>query len=87
MSLHGAKERVASAILAAFRPDRYTVMDRRAYSTLVACGELPDMRGSSWLKTWDPYLMSCRRIAKRTGLDLRTVGRALFRANGRTELP
>lgn len=87
MSLHGVKERVGSAILTAYRPDHYTVMDRRAYSTLVACQELPDMRGRTWLQTWQPYLQACRRLAKRTGLDLRTVDRALFRANGRAELP
>ncbi len=85
--LHGVKERVGSAILAVYRPHRYTVMDQRAYKTLVALKELPDLRGTSWLGTWAPYLNACRRIEQRSGCGLRTIDRALFTANGRTELP
>lgn len=78
---------MGSAILAAYRPFQYTVMDRRAYSTLVTCNELQDLRGASWLQTWAPYLTACRRIAQRTGYGLRTVDRAVFQANGSDGLP
>jgi hypothetical protein len=85
--LRGVRERVGSAILAVFDPDRYTVMDRRAYATLVATGELPDLAGHTWAETWRPYLATCHAIARRECLDLRAVDRALYAANGRTSLP
>jgi len=85
--LAGVRERVASAILAVYDPRRYTVMDRRAYATLVANGELQDLSGWTWAQTWRPYLNVCSAIARRERLSKRTVDRALYAANGRTDLP
>jgi hypothetical protein len=64
--LHGVKERVASAILATFRPDDYTVMDINAWKALRAHGLLEKQVGTSWRATWVPYLEECRRIAVRS---------------------
>jgi hypothetical protein len=85
--LHGVKERVASAVLAAYRPDSYTVMDVRAWASLTRHGYLRDAQGSSWLKAWVPYLETCRSLARRHGVTLRTLDRALYEAKGRTNLP
>jgi hypothetical protein len=85
--LHGVKERVASAILAAFRPDRFTVMDTRAWRSLVRHGFLTDLEGESWRARWVPYLSTCREISARNELHLRAVDRALFRAAGTSGLP
>lgn len=78
--LHGVKERMASAILAAFRPDRYTVMDWRAWETLLALGHLSENEPRSWRKRWVPYLEACRTLAARFEVDLRTLDRALWEA-------
>jgi len=66
---------------------RWTVLDVRALASIRAVGysDVPEsaQRGSTWL----PYLDACRGLAQRTGSALRTVDRALFAANGRSELP
>jgi hypothetical protein len=74
------KERMASAILAAFRPDRYTVMDWRAWETLRSLGHLSENAPRSWRKRWVPYLETCRTLAARFDVDLRTLDRALWEA-------
>jgi hypothetical protein len=85
--LEGVGARVASSILAAFRPRRYTVMDQRAWASLTAHGQLKDMKNLSWGASWAGYLDTCRGLAKRSGLSLRVVDRALWAAEGKRTLP
>ncbi|MHB8290276.1 MAG: hypothetical protein ACYDEY_13800 [Acidimicrobiales bacterium] len=93
--LPGSGPSVASAILAAIKPDDFTVMDVRALSSLITLGCWPEDHGdhaSAWY--YPKYISVCRAI--RDVLDdpipaadrtLRTVDRALFAANGAGELP
>ena len=86
-TLNGVKARTGSALLAIFRPDRYTVMDWRARQTLEAFGYLEDLRRASWTNVWPGYMSRCREIASRTGVTLRDLDRALWSAQGSTERP
>lgn len=75
---------IPSAILMTSNPDRYTVYDRRAKSSLTALGLLQsDPAKGVWLN----YLHSCRLISRRVLLPLRTVDRALYQAKGSATLP
>jgi hypothetical protein len=85
--LTGVRERVASAILAAFRPDKFTVMDIRAWRSLRAQGLLKETDDLSWKQTWRPYLAECTGQTAKLGVSLRTLDRALWAADGRTDLP
>jgi hypothetical protein len=85
--LNGVSARVASGILAALRPERFTVMDRWAWASLRSHGLLSGFDDWSWGAVWLPYLRECRRVSNRTGLPLREVDRALWAARGRTQLP
>lgn len=87
MGLRGVKARVASAILAVFRPERYTVMDWRAWETLRQHGLLSDLEDKSWQAAWPGYLAVCRRIKERNGVSFRDLDRALWTARGNTSLP
>ena len=86
-SLSGVKARTGSALLAIFRPERYTVMDWRARQTLEAFGYLQDLRRASWTNVWPGYMSLCRDIASRTGVSLRDLDRALWSAQGSTHRP
>ena len=85
--LNGVKARTGSALLAIFRPDRYTVMDWRARETLEAFGHLQELRRASWTNVWPEYMNLCRDIASRTGVSLRDLDRALWGAQGSTDRP
>ena len=85
--LSGVKARTGSALLAIFRPERYTVMDWRARQTLEAFGYLQDLRRASWTNVWPGYMSLCRDIASRTGVSLRDLDRALWGAQGSTDRP
>jgi hypothetical protein len=85
-SLNGVRARTGSALLAIFRPDRYTVMDWRARQTLEAFGYLQDLP-ASWTDAWPGYMSLCRDIASRTGVSLRDLDRALWGAQGDTRRP
>lgn len=87
IELNWVGERVASAVLAAFRPEVYTVMDWRAWKSLTIHGYLAGLEKATWRESWVPYLSVCRSIAAETGVDLRTLDRALFEAKGATGLP
>ena len=86
-TLNGVKARTGSALLAIFRPDRYTVMDWRARETLEAFGYLEELRRASWTNVWPAYMSLCRDIASRTGVSLRDLDRALWSAQGSTHGP
>jgi len=72
MALPAVKLRVASAIAAMIWPERYTVMDVRALGGLGA----PNTAGN--IDTYLEYVAACKELAKRYGVDLRTLDRALF---------
>ncbi len=86
--LRGVQVRVASAILAIFRPRDYTVIDERAWRSLAAHGHLEGLERVGWARRWVPYLMECRTLRTILKLpDLRGLDRALYMANGSIELP
>ena len=81
--LRGVDTPVASAIMTAVFPDRYTVIDFRALESLGT--ETPDRSVSFYLE----YLHYCREKARECGVSLRTLDRALWqwswlRSAGRT---
>jgi hypothetical protein len=86
-TLNGVKARTGSALLAIFRPERYTVMDWRARQTLEAFGHLRDLPEASWTDVWPGYMSLCRDIASRTGVSLRDLDRALWGAQGSIDRP
>jgi hypothetical protein len=69
---------MASVLLAACRPDRYTVADSRALEALRALGLMPPGPVSFRLADWLPYLGHCRDLAGSCGVSLRYVDRALW---------
>jgi len=70
--LHGVGVPVASAILTAIHPDRYTVIDFRALEAL-GCAS-----GDRSVNFYLEYLEQCRRLAKRHAVSLRDLDRALW---------
>jgi hypothetical protein len=77
---------MGSVVLAACRPDRFTVADSNALKALRGLGLMPagppGFRPGDWL----PYLMACRSLARRCGMSLRDVDRALWVAANDPEL-
>jgi hypothetical protein len=91
---------LASAMLMAYDRERFTVIDVRAFRSivlLVQTGSLAGhdvdpgklVRGGRFgaAGTWLAYLDACRALAMVTGCSLRDVDRALYVANGRDTLP
>jgi hypothetical protein len=74
MGLPGVKSRVASAVLAMIRPDRYTVLDVRALEAL----GVPNEHDDGSVNFYVAYLAECQKLASRYKVDLRTFDRALF---------
>ena len=85
-ALSGVGEPIASAILAVWDPNRYTVFDRRATETLQAAGSF---RSSGGHVTLGLYLAVCRELADRLDLPdagvpkLRLLDRALWAYSAR----
>ena len=86
MRLHGVQARVGSAILAVFRPDRYTVMDWRAWESLRSHGYSKDLEDLSWQRAWPGYLAECERIAKANRVRLRRLDQATVSSSPRGSL-
>jgi hypothetical protein len=74
MGLPSVKNRVASAVLAMIRPDRYTVLDVRALEAL----GVPNEHDDGSVNFYVAYLAECQKLAARYKVDLRTFDRALF---------
>ena len=72
VGLSGVGIPVASAILTAMFPLRYTVIDKRALTSL---GH-PNNDGA--MKFYLEYLAECRRLADLYNVELRTLDRALW---------
>jgi hypothetical protein len=76
---------VASALLTVWKPDEYTIIDVRALHTLNSFNEKADVTAFVdhdqpwWERRYDLYLKGCADVAKRVGLSLRTLDRALWK--------
>jgi hypothetical protein len=71
---------IASAILAACRPETYVIFDERILRTLNALGVYSTDSAAFDRNDWLPYLHACRRLAKKAGVSLSGVGQALWAA-------
>ncbi len=85
--LAGPGPALGSVFLMANAPDRYTVMDTRALKSLRALGLIPPGRADATAADWLDYLRACRALASKVGASLRTIDRALYQANGSTDVP
>jgi hypothetical protein len=72
LGLHGVHTPVASAILTAINPRRYTILDFRALESL---GNKSSDRSVNFYLV---YLDACRELAKTHGVSLRNFDRALW---------
>jgi hypothetical protein len=98
--ISGVGPALASAMLMAHDPERFTVLDVRAYRSIVLLAQtgllpsygidptrLTERARFSAAETWLAYLHACRALARAVGCSLRDLDRALFAAKGRAELP
>ena len=69
---------MSSVILAACRPEKFTIADARALKTLRRLGRMPDGPPGFRASDWPPYLNTCRNLADLCGLSLRDTDRALW---------
>jgi hypothetical protein len=72
IGLRGVDVPVASAILAAINPDRFTIIDYRALESLGV------KRLSPTVDFYLEYLAHCRHLASKHGVSLRDLDRALW---------
>jgi hypothetical protein len=77
---------MGSVILAACRPKRFTIADRRALKALRLLNRMPDGPPGFRQRDWLPYLDACRSLSELCGLSLREVDRALWVAANDSEL-
>jgi hypothetical protein len=84
--LHGVADPMASALLTIWDPERYTVLDFRAFAALerlqrrgLLKEEVPERDGL--YPSYPEYLQCCRTIARRLGVNLRDLDRALWKWN------
>jgi len=82
--LHGVRARMASAVLTVYDPVRYTVMDVRAWASLVRLGYLEPRTHFEGADTYATYLNVCQTIAGEHDVALRTLDRCLWALGGRT---
>jgi len=75
-SLDGVRWPTASVILHFFHAAPYPIMDFRALWSV----SLPVPAQYSFAFWW-PYVQFCRELSKRTGLDMRTLDRALWQCS------
>ena len=72
MGLNGIQVPVASAVLTAIDPERFTIIDFRALESLNVIQ--PAININFYLE----YLDACRKLAKESSVPLRTLDRALW---------
>jgi hypothetical protein len=78
-TLDGVKAPTASAFLTFIDPERYTVIDYRAWGVLHNCGILREPPANTYDDTdYTEYLRTCRSVADDYDVGLRTLDRALF---------
>jgi|GEM_PF-3400120 thermostable 8-oxoguanine DNA glycosylase len=81
--LDGVQVRMASAILLFVSPDRFTVLDWRAWNVLHENGYLPDeMPDDPTIEDYLLYLGACWAIANEYDVSLRTLDMALWALGG-----
>ena len=79
IEISGVAERMGSAFLLFMNPDRFTVLDRKAWGVLHESGYLPDeMPNSLTVEDYLLYLGACWAIANEYDVNLRTLDRALW---------
>jgi hypothetical protein len=78
---------MGSTILAACRPDRFTVADVNALAALRMLERMPPGPPTFQLKDWLGYLRACRALAKTCRMSLRDLDRALWVAGATTARP
>jgi hypothetical protein len=76
--IHRFGPAMGSTILAACRPDRFTVADTNALHALRTLERMPPGPPTFRLKDWLGYLQTCRALAKACRMSLRDVDRALW---------
>jgi thermostable 8-oxoguanine DNA glycosylase len=78
---------MASAILTVCYPDKFTVLDYRAWETLTgeSMAGLPQRFPES-AEEYVQYCQACRRLAHQVGLSLRDLDRALWAKNWKDDL-
>lgn len=81
--LSGVNIRMASAILFFCFPERYTVMDWRAWKSLKTLGKLNGEIKDNF-DCWKKYNDVCRQIAGQFGVSLRKLDKALWMFKGET---
>jgi hypothetical protein len=81
ISLSGVGVPVASALLHFAFPDRYPILDYRALSAL---GD-PKRRSQYTATFWTEYVSRCRDLAKRAGVSIRELDKALWQYSRETD--
>lgn len=71
--LHGVGVPIASAILTTVNPEKYTIIDFRALESLGVTKWPTDS-----VDYYISYLLTCRQLARKHGVPLRTLDRALW---------
>lgn len=79
--MKGVRYRMASTILYFCFPDRYPIMDWRAWDSLKAEGEIQGEMEDTF-ESWQEYIGVCRKIAKQNKVSLRTLDKALWKYEG-----
>jgi thermostable 8-oxoguanine DNA glycosylase len=78
-SLSGIGVPVASAVLLFINPDRFTVIDERAWNVLQETGYLPqELSDDPTVDEYLLYLGACWTLANEYDVSLRTLDRALW---------
>ena len=87
LALWGIGLAMASAILAVCYPEKFTVLDYRAWETLRdnSVVDLPERYPQSSAGYLE-YCSACRQLAERVGLSLRNLDRALWAKNWEDDL-
>lgn len=81
--LDGVQVRMASAFLLFMDPERYTVLDWRAWEVLYEAGYLPDeMPDDPEVEDYLVYLGACWALANEYDVSLRTLDMALWALGG-----
>ena len=81
--ISGVAERMGSAFLLFMNPDRFTVLDWKAWSVLHESGYLPDeMPDDPAVEDYLLYLGACWAIANEYDVSLRTLDMALWALGG-----
>lgn len=79
--MKGVRYRMASTILHFYSPDRYTIMDWRAWKSLKVEGKISGEMKDTF-ESWQKYTEVCREIAKQNHVSLRTLDKALWAYKG-----